>query len=113
MFQRRVFKKLHDPRTAKLRIARNIDVIRAAVFQWQPNTLAAALDGWLIVELITHGSPPLAAKLAHIIELVQPICFKSFQSFQLFQAFKSWRNKVSACSDSLRKDQSGYLIARS
>src|SRR2546422_11178815 len=58
MFQRRLFEELHDPGTAKIRIARDVDVIRAGIFQRKANELAAALNGWLIVQFITHGSPP-------------------------------------------------------
>src|SRR5436309_13585645 len=44
---------------AELRIARNVDVIRAGIFQWKANELAAALDGWLIVQFIAHVIPPI------------------------------------------------------
>ena len=48
-FQRLVFKKLHDPRTAKLWIARNVDVVGPGFFKRKANELAAALDGRLII----------------------------------------------------------------
>jgi hypothetical protein len=32
MFQRRVFEESHDPGTAEVRIARDVEVIRAGIF---------------------------------------------------------------------------------
>src|SRR5215469_2755757 len=58
MFQRRVFKKFHNARTTKVRIARHIDIVGAGIFQWQPNEFAAALDRRLIVKLVPHGALP-------------------------------------------------------
>ena len=57
MLQRRVFKELHDPGTAEVWIARDVDVIRAGIFEREANELAAALDRRLIIQFIAHGGP--------------------------------------------------------
>src|SRR5437867_4126821 len=58
MFQRRVFEEFHNPGTAEVWITRDVDVIRAGIFQRKTNELVAPLDRRLIVQFITHGSPP-------------------------------------------------------
>src|SRR5919106_1017468 len=75
MFQRRVFEEFHDPGTAEVRIAGDIDVIRPGIFQRKANELATPLDRRLIVQFITHESPPEIAnrfvdRLAYMTKLL-------------------------------------------
>src|SRR6266404_1836137 len=87
MFQRWVFEKFHDPGTAEVRIARDVEVIRPGIFQRKANELAAALDRRLIVQLITHGSPP-QIRNGHREELPCQLPSERFERLERLERFE-------------------------